>query len=303
VYDLRPFATKLISREAQLSRAELLALHPVEILADGGLYNEEHDTNLLWRWSTRKSGLMLRNELNFPRSIEVRTSLETQGRLIIAYSKTSDTIAIGSPIAYKRVVRLPAQGYVRLSFSCNCSRVNAPSDPRSLYLKVANFVAVDPFALDIKGNASGKQVPVANAGFENGRISPWMSFQSVQGTASSEHVHSGRFSLQESSGGGSFYQDISGLEPGTTYTISAWVASSPGGNSTAEIAVWDPTTNLATFSQTLLPKSTWQVLEQHFRVGLGGTVRIHLFRNTGAGSIFWDDIQVSSDDSLPTAPK
>jgi hypothetical protein len=51
----------------------LLARHPVEIIPAGGFYEEEH--NLAWRWATKKAGLILRNELDTPRSVEVRATL------------------------------------------------------------------------------------------------------------------------------------------------------------------------------------------------------------------------------------
>ena len=49
----------------------------------------------------------------------------------------------------------------------------------------------------------------------------------VEASISTAHAHSGTYSLAET-GAGTVYQDINGLEPGRTYTLSAWVSGSPG---------------------------------------------------------------------------
>ncbi len=137
-------------------------------------------------------------------------------------------------------------------------------------------------------------IPVPNGGFENGTIEPWAPFQSVRAIPDSNHVHRGKFSLAESGAKGSVYQDVKGLVPGIGYTVSAWVSGSPDATASAQIAVFDAGIPAATFSNTINPKARWQLLKYEFKVSPNsqGVARIHLFRNDGNGTIFWDDVQV-----------
>ena len=140
------------------------------------------------------------------------------------------------------------------------------------------------------------QIPVQNGGFETGTIEPWTPFQSVHAALASDHVHSGGFSLAESAAKGSVYQDVRGLAPGVKHTVSAWVSGSPDATATAQIAVWDAGANVATASKTVHPNASWQLLEYEFVVSAEsqGVARIHLFRNDGDGTIFWDDVQIAN---------
>ena len=138
-----------------MSRPELLARHPVEIIPDGGFYEYEEEPQLTWRWAAKKAGLILRNELDTPRSVEIRSMLETgaPGRLRVTTVRTEDQIEISGTRDYERTITLPAQGQVRLSFSCNCQRMKAPFDTRSLYFRLVNFRIVEPPAsTDRAGN-------------------------------------------------------------------------------------------------------------------------------------------------------
>lgn len=143
-FDLRSFAARVMEEEATTSRPVLFARHPIEIIPDGGFFGEEH--NQAWRWAAKKAGLILRNELNIPRSVEVRATLETRGpgQIMIAAAQTNDVIVIPGVRDYERKIDLPAQGQVRLSFSCDCSRVDAPEDSRSLYFRLVDFRIADP---------------------------------------------------------------------------------------------------------------------------------------------------------------
>jgi hypothetical protein len=137
-------------------------------------------------------------------------------------------------------------------------------------------------------------VPVPNGGFENGTMEPWIPFQSVRAALDGTPVHSGKFSLAESAAKGSAYQDVRGLVPGVGYTVSAWVSGSPDATATAQIAVFDAGVPVATFSDTINPNAGWQLLKYEFKVSANsqGVARIHLFRNDGNGTIFWDDVQI-----------
>lgn len=131
---------------------------------------------------------------------------------------------------------------------------------------------------------------IRNPGFEDGGLSAWSTYRSVQIGLSSARAHTGTYSLMETAGEGSVYQDVTGLEPGRVYGIAAWAAGSCEATATAQIAVFDPGSDVATFSSSVSPDSVWQPVEHRVTAGPGGILRIHLYRNQGAGVIYWDDV-------------
>jgi hypothetical protein len=137
-------------------------------------------------------------------------------------------------------------------------------------------------------------IPVPNGGFENGTMEPWTAFQSVQAALASNPVHGGKFSLAESAAKGSVFQDVKGLAPGVGYTLSAWVSGSPEANATGQIGVFDAGVPSASFSDQIKPTGSWQLLKYEFKLSAAsqGVARIHLVRNDGNGTIFWDDVQI-----------
>jgi hypothetical protein len=136
------------------------------------------------------------------------------------------------------------------------------------------------------------QNAIANSGFEDGDIRPWAPYLDVKANVTRNLSHTGRFSLAESSGKGSFYEDVYGLQPGATYTISGWVSGSAGTTATAQLAIYDPGTNLAAFSLPVHVSPTWQLVTQSLTIGHLQTIRLHLFRNEGNGTVYWDDVQL-----------
>jgi hypothetical protein len=136
------------------------------------------------------------------------------------------------------------------------------------------------------------QVLVPNAGFESGASAPWIPYGAVRTSITSKR-HGGKFSLAEISGYGSIYQDVKGLQPGAEYTISAWISSEPGATATAQVAAWDPSTNIATSSMATNPKPDWMLVALEMKANSRGVLRVHLVRNEGKGPIFWDDVEVS----------
>jgi hypothetical protein len=131
---------------------------------------------------------------------------------------------------------------------------------------------------------------VANPGFEDGELAPW-STNAVQASVSSARAHSGSHSLAES-GGGTMYQDINGLEPGRTYTLSAWVSAATSAN--VQLVVYNPSDNTSVASTPMRADPTWQLVTRTFTVGREGAVRIHLSRSPGASMVYWDDVHISA---------
>ena len=151
---------------------------------------------------------------------------------------------------------------------------------------------------------SAEPLPLAieNPGFESG-LSGWARYRQVEVRIDDARAHTGAHSLAQTGGTGSVYQDVSGLEPGRTYVITAWVAASPGAGATAQIATYDTAANVATFSEPVTPRSGWRPLSHSVTPAPGGVIRIHLFHNQGEGTIYWDDIRVYLDTSRTMGPK
>jgi hypothetical protein len=141
----------------------------------------------------------------------------------------------------------------------------------------------------------GSEVFVPNGGFEAGALKPWAPFQAVRAVVVTSPVYEGKFTLAESDAKGSVYQDLNGLASETDYTISARVSWSPDARATAQIAIFDPGTNIANFSSVLAPTPGWQLVHYDFKPSTQsqGTLRVHLFRNEGSGTVFWDDVRVT----------
>ena len=138
-------------------------------------------------------------------------------------------------------------------------------------------------------------IDVANGNFEDGALSPWATYLSIKGKIATEQVHSGKFSLAESAGKGTVYQDVKDLVSGVRYTISAWVSGSPDATATAQIVFSDPGNGVVTACNTVNPKANWQLLKCEVKVSAHaqGVGRIHLSRSDGNGTIFWDDVQIA----------
>ena len=137
---------------------------------------------------------------------------------------------------------------------------------------------------------------IANPDFEDGTASPW-STNGVKAAASSVQAHGGTYSLAESGGAGTVYQDINGLQPGATYTVSAWASALPGA-ATAQIIVYDPTDNVSVSSRAMACDPRWQRLSRSFIAGREGAVRIHLARGQGSTTVYWDDVHLSPGKEL-----
>ena len=86
-------------------------------------------------------------------------------------------------------------------------------------------------------------------------------------------------------------QDVTGLEPGKRYQIDAWVSASDGATAQAQIAVFNPSANVATFSSAFSPVSGWQPVS-FVTSSRTGAIRVHLFRKNGSGTIYWDDVSI-----------
>lgn len=168
-----------------------------------------------------------------------------------------------------------------------------------------NWGVWKPAAEEESAGSSETSQPIAgeitNSGFEDSDIDSWALFQGVRATVTSLRARSGLHSLAETEGVGSVYQDVSGLRPGQRYRISAFVAASPGATASSQLAVYDPGANVAVFSKPLHPNADWQLLSDSITLGNSTTLRIHLFRTEGTGTIYWDDMRIDPDNGQDDA--
>lgn len=148
----------------------------------------------------------------------------------------------------------------------------------------------------LKSAAEREQDAIRDPGFEDNDLSVWVPFQNIKYSLSTEHIRSGLHSLAETEGEGSLTQDIAGLEPGKVYVVSAWISASPGATARAQIALWSPSANVASFSPEAQPTPNWQLLTHSMVAGSDGILRLHLFRKSGSGAIYWDDVAIRPRD-------
>ena len=139
---------------------------------------------------------------------------------------------------------------------------------------------------------------VANSGFEDGDTAPW-STNGLKAAISAATARTGSHSLAETGDSGTVFQDINGLQPGGTYSMSAWVSCSPGSAITAQLLIFNPTSNGVTQSRVINCNPGWQLLTRSFTVGAEGAIRIHLARGLGEGTLYWDDVQIAREKGLP----
>jgi hypothetical protein len=137
------------------------------------------------------------------------------------------------------------------------------------------------------------QIGVRNAQFESGALPPWTPYGTLEASVSSEHFRNGKFGLAEAQGTGTVYQDITGLQPGAEYTISAWIYANPGTTATAQIAAYETDTHGAIASAAVRPTPEWQMITYRVKLVSHSWLRIHLCRNAGNGTVFWDDVQMT----------
>ncbi len=135
---------------------------------------------------------------------------------------------------------------------------------------------------------------LAAPGFESGTLASWTPYGDVQASVDHESAHSGHFGLNEKSGNGSVWQDVSGLQAGSTYTISAWLVASDA-ETVGRIAIFNPATGKASFSDEFRPGKTWKQIHYSVHLDKGDTLKIHLWRQPGTGSVYWDDVQLSKE--------
>jgi microsomal dipeptidase-like Zn-dependent dipeptidase len=145
-------------------------------------------------------------------------------------------------------------------------------------------------------DVSVSEVPL-NGGFEHAVTAPWQLSAATADSIRVDTVHnSGNFGLAMDAG--TVSQDVSGLTPGRSYLISAWVNLPDAASGAAELSVHDGAgTNWAGQS---VPSggAGWRRLRLLYLANSTGRIRIHLTKLPGAGTIHWDDVEVAEASSI-----
>ena len=128
-----------------------------------------------------------------------------------------------------------------------------------------------------------------NSGFETGNLGTWRTFGKITASVDASHVHSGLGALAQSTGEGSLYQDVTGLQPNHIYAVSAWVSGSPDATASARIAI---SADGTTFSQSVPLRPAWRLATHFTAARHPSTIRVHLFRESGTGTVYWDDVSI-----------
>jgi microsomal dipeptidase-like Zn-dependent dipeptidase len=102
---------------------------------------------------------------------------------------------------------------------------------------------------------------------------------------------SGSSGLEERGGLGIVFQDVGGLQADHVYQVTAWVSWSADSSAPAELWVHD-TTGGNVHRRQALPMRGWYPLTFTYTANTTGRVRIHLSRQAGYGSVYWDDVSV-----------
>lgn len=125
---------------------------------------------------------------------------------------------------------------------------------------------------------------LASPGFEQGFTPGWTSYGNVQVTDPSHGlVHSGSVSFRTNTGGGGAYQDVSGLQPDTTYIASAFLASEQVGNNALNQPVALTIQNYGgpDLTSAVVTGTTWTRVTVRFTTG--GTSTLARFNITAQG--------------------
>jgi hypothetical protein len=131
------------------------------------------------------------------------------------------------------------------------------------------------------------------SGFEEG-MTGWNGFGSTASTITTALAYAGQNSLAQSGSSGGVFQDVSGLVAGQKYRITARVQSAASTSALAMLWVHDTTGGNAVIDGPRTPSSSdWEEFGVTFVASETGTARIHLYDLGGAGTLYWDEVQLT----------
>ena len=165
-YDLGEIA-KHVRRETPVDIADsiitMLQMPPVQAAVDyEGLYGLESDGVTSWSWVGRRAQLVVENPSDSTRSVvldaEFRTGYESPAEVVVEVGDLSQTVLASISTGSLHLQFDLPPGATKVSVTTNASRVEAPGDPRELYLQVRDLIVDD--AAWLRFVESGLPLPV-----------------------------------------------------------------------------------------------------------------------------------------------
>ncbi len=148
--------------------------------------------------------------------------------------------------------------------------------------------------------ASARSSLVTNGTFESGSLSePWNTFIPSGGTGNisvtAQAALAGNYGLEEGANSSAevAYQTVSGLTPGQSYVVSAWVMLGSGTPGTVFLYTDDTTGANACATPPIVPVTAWLQLSCVYTATSNQTMNIHLVENAGPFSTYWDNVTVT----------
>ncbi len=136
---------------------------------------------------------------------------------------------------------------------------------------------------------------ILNPSFESaqaGATNPWQ----VTGRSSAHADGAHYWNAGGRVDGGTLVQHLSGLEPATAYTLTAWLSAPPGGRATVAVQ-----SSGATTAQAASTNTAWTQVTVPFRTAdTGGSADV-VFSGTASGAAI-DDLFLRKDSSLTVSP-
>ncbi|MBC8159616.1 MAG: chitobiase/beta-hexosaminidase C-terminal domain-containing protein, partial [Roseiflexaceae bacterium] len=158
--------------------------------------------------------------------------------------------------------------------------------------------SVPPTATPTPTSAPGGSIALGNPGFETGDETGWLSGGSAHGVGTT-NPHSGSYAGYNNGGWNSVFQTVSGLQPNTTYTLTAWGrlgAASAGNNSAFYVANYG-----GAELRTAISGTSYQQYSISFTTGANTTSAEigHREINGSATVTYYDDFALNGGSSTP----
>ncbi len=145
--------------------------------------------------------------------------------------------------------------------------------------------------------ASPRSSIVSNGTFESGTFSPpWNTYIPSGGTGSitvaAQAALSGNYGLEEgpNSSDEVAYQTVTGLTPGQSYVVSAWVMLGSGTAGKVFLYADDTTGANACVTPQITPATNWQQMSCVYTVTSNQAMNVHLVENAGSFTSYWDNV-------------
>jgi hypothetical protein len=131
------------------------------------------------------------------------------------------------------------------------------------------------------------------SGFETGVLAPWTPFGTTTLAVNNSLTRTGTHSLSESGASGGVFTDISGLENGQFYHITAFARSGPASTAAVGLYIHDTVGGNSVIDGVRVPlSSSWNLFSLNFAADTTLRARIHLLYSGGTGQVSWDDVQL-----------